>query len=197
MFCARCGQQIPDACDICPLCGRESTLKVDPPPAISGPAAVAAPGQIQWPDETVAINPPARRPDLRGVGGWLLIYCELLTILAPAFFLLFYWFALKLHPRRFSGITDLARVAFGMIVGIFLWARRSGALTLLNIYFLVLAVSIVLFGLESYFYGLRLHRSFFLSLQFKSLVLNMGVTILWFAYFKRSVRVRNTYGRNL
>src|SRR5215475_3862915 len=85
MFCARCGQQIPDASEICPLCGREASLKIDSPPATSSTltGAAAAPGQIQCPGEPKTIGPPIRQPDLKGVGGWLLFFCISITFLTP------------------------------------------------------------------------------------------------------------------
>src|SRR5262249_25316927 len=93
MFCARCGQQIPDSSEICPLCGREAALKIDPPPVAptSPPTAAVSPAQIQWQDDLAAIGLPARKPALRGVGGWLLVFCVLLTLVNPAVVVALVW----------------------------------------------------------------------------------------------------------
>src|SRR5262245_16085730 len=118
MFCARCGQQIPDASELCPLCGREATVKLASPASPApGPAVAAAPAQIQWPAEPESISAPARRPDLRGVGGWLLLFCISLTILAPLLMFIRVW------GRGFEleSMLDLALAAFGVLVGSMVW----------------------------------------------------------------------------
>jgi len=184
MFCARCGQQIPDVAQICPLCGREANITLAP----ATPAAAT-------PFEHAPVVPFVPGPN--GIGGWLLIYCISLTTLAPVSVLLFYSFAFRRHVFNPGIVLDLARVLYGAMVGIFLWTRRPAALALLRIYYIAVAASIVLFALQNYAYSLRVHGSIFLRTTLPSLMINAAITLLWFAYFCRSVRVKNTYGRNL
>ncbi|HWG39836.1 MAG TPA: DUF2569 family protein [Candidatus Acidoferrales bacterium] len=190
MFCARCGQQIPDASEICPLCGREATLKLDPPPAMptATPAAAAAPGQIQWPAEPAVIGPPMRRPDLKGVGGWLMFFCISLTLLSPLFMAARVWG----DGMGLVSMIDIAVTAFGMVVGIMLWNVHPRAFLLLWIYFGLLAFFLVL-GIAGSFVGSEEQNPNQFVLLFRGLI----YVIVWFSYFKKSDRVQATFGRNL
>jgi len=62
MFCARCGGQIADTAEICPLCGREASLRIEPPPPLPGPAL--------QPQYAVPVFAAITGP--HGIGGWLL-----------------------------------------------------------------------------------------------------------------------------
>src|SRR6266481_2316337 len=78
MFCARCGQQIPDTSALCPLCGREATIKFEPPPVVGQTNVALEPSPL-------AIPPAAsfRNRGLQPVGGWLLFFCIVLVIMGP------------------------------------------------------------------------------------------------------------------
>jgi hypothetical protein len=184
MFCARCGEQIPDASQICPLCGREATLNVPPPPPLPAAAPAVAPAHIQWPDEPRQIGPPMRRPDLKGVGGWLLFFCIARTVLSPLLT------AIALADRGFNMI-DLAFTGFGVFVGIMVWTVNASAFVLLWIYFALSAALLLLAIAAVALSGAPnpqiLGRLFF-ALIF---------TILWFFYFQKSDRVQATFGKNL
>src|SRR5262245_12427705 len=100
MFCARCGQQIPETSEICPLCGREANIEWQRSSAVERAVPVTgSPATIQGPV---------------GVGGWLLFFCLMITILTPA--------AIGLQTLTMGqGLSrayaiDLARAAYGMIV---------------------------------------------------------------------------------
>lgn len=192
MFCARCGQQIPDASELCPLCGRQATLELVPQPA---PAALAQPQFV-----LTSALPIAQGPS--GVRGWLLFYCIALTILAPLSLTPLYVFYSVLHRyvyilRNIEALLNITRIMYGFVVGIFLWARRPVALALLKIYFIAVAAETLLFTLEAVNQSLRIHSSVFLGSRFSSLMISAGITLLWFIYFRKSVRVKNTYGANL
>ncbi|HKD79678.1 MAG TPA: DUF2569 family protein [Candidatus Angelobacter sp.] len=188
MFCARCGQQIPDAIEICPLCGREATLKIDPSRAAPAPATAAAPGQIQWPDEPATIGPPVRRPDLKGVGGWLLFFCISLTFLSPLFMAIRAWGG----GFGVANTIDFVVAGFGVLVGIMLWNVNPRAFLLLWIYFGLLALFFVL-ALAGSFVGSEEQNPNEIVILFRGLV----YIIVWFLYFKKSDRVQATFGRNL
>jgi hypothetical protein len=108
-----------------------------------------------------------------------------------------YYFAIRLRGINSEISLDIVRVLYGMVVGIFLWTRRPVALALLKIYFIAIAAETLLFMLEIVDQSLRIHSSIFLSSRFSSLMASAGITLLWFIYFRRSVRVKNTYGANL
>ncbi len=78
MFCARCGEQIPDASEICPLCGREATIKLEPRPAVGQTNVAFEPSPSAIPLEA---SSGIRRS--KPVGGWLLFFCIVLVILGP------------------------------------------------------------------------------------------------------------------
>jgi hypothetical protein len=187
MFCARCGEQIPDASVLCPLCGREATLNLPPPPAIPAPAAAPALGQIRWPDEPQNFGPPMRRPDLKGVGGWLLFFCIARTVLAPLLI------AARVLGRDFNlGIMfELVFTAFGIFVGVMVWTVNTSAFMLLWIYFGVSAAFLLLAMVAASLSGIQGAE------QMGQLVWGLAFTIIWFAYFKKSDRVQATFGRNL
>lgn len=129
MFCARCGQQIPDASEICPLCGREATIPIEPQPGVgrTDPGADLAQSQPAMPQ----ISP--RTLGLQGVGGWLFFFCITLIVLSP---LATFVEVMALPNIDAPGmILELIRAAFGIVVGIFLWNLRPVAFTLLWIYF--------------------------------------------------------------
>jgi hypothetical protein len=184
LFCARCGQQIPDASEICQLCGQETKLKLEPVPPASPSANV--------PYAFVTI-PQVMGPS--GVGGWLLLYCIGLTILAPLVtFTQIYTFWRFVNAYY---LLDTVRALYGVVVGIFLWMSRPLSLFLLRIYFIILGGTILLTIMRLAAVALQTHASLFMMGSFTQIVVLTGFTILWFAYFHKSVRVRNTYGANL
>jgi Protein of unknown function (DUF2569) len=196
LFCARCGQQIPAAAETCPLCGQETTLKLEPVAATTPAKSV--------PYDSVAIPQDLGH---KNVGGWLLLYCLSLTFLGPILVIApFFFFSFsRLHPglvfrsliRDSYYMIEVTRVLYGVVVGIALWMGRAIALQLLKVYFVFLAVDTLLNLLRLASIMLKVRATPFRSLQFYPLVLSTAFTILWFVYFRKSQRVRNTYGANL
>ena len=184
MFCARCGQQIPEASATCPLCGQETTLKLEP-------VAAPAPAKPGAPYDFVTIP---QNLGLSGVGGWLFWFCISVTILGPLA-LIGQFFTLQFRSPQL--MLEAIRLLYGAVVGVFLWMERSTAILLLRIYFIFLAVSYLLVFLNLASVALARHTTPFQLPAFYSTVLSAGFSFLWFLYFHRSERVRNTYGRNL
>ncbi len=184
MFCARCGQHIPDAIEICPLCGREASLSLIPQPAADFPLTSKT---------VLPLSVASQEPN--GIGGWLLFYCLTLTLLSPAYLLLYF----SMMPYRVVTIYSLIGILrgfLGVVVGILLWMRRPVALFLLRGYFIYIAAGLLLSALEIARSMMRTSSPILAGSGFAVLV-STGITILWFLYFRRSVRVRNTYGANL
>jgi hypothetical protein len=184
VFCARCGQQIPDVSELCPLCGQQTTLKLDPVPS-------TATAQLRPPYAFVTV-PQNLGP--RGVGGWLFWYCIFITILGP---LALVGQLLTFQFRNPLLVLEVIRLLYGVVVGVFLWIERPLAIQLLRIYFIFLAAIFLLVFLRLASFALARHTTVFQLTGFVSTVLSAIFSLLWFLYFHKSERVRNTYGRNL
>lgn len=185
MFCARCGQQIPEASEVCPLCGQQTTLKLDPVPA---PASA----ELSPPYAFVTI-PQNLGPS--GIGGWLLLYCLGLSILTPLIGMA--ELSVLLRFLNYEYVVDFIRALYGTVVGIVLLTKRPIAIFLLRIYFIVTAASLLLTLLRMIAFALRPHSSMALARGVTAVMVQAGFSILWFVYFRKSERVRNTYGANI
>ena len=189
MFCARCGEQIPAASETCPLCGQETTLKLDPVPALAESPQYAFSGVAK-----VSIGPS-------GIRGWLLFYCISLSILVPLLISIqiFSW-AYFLHGNirllNKTFILETVRGLYSAIVGVFLWMERPVALFLLKIHFIIVGIYALVTILGLVQLALNAHR-IPLVRGLGSETISIGFSILWFVYFHKSQRVRNTYGANL
>ena len=131
-----------------------------------------------------------------GVGGWLFFYCLTLTVLAPAYILIDF----SSGPGRYANsgnLINVARIVYGVVVGISLWTRRRSSLLLLKVNFILIAALLGLYTLSMIASTLRERSSVLQAPQFPVIAYSAGFTLLWFAYFRKSVRVRNTYGANL
>jgi hypothetical protein len=183
VFCARCGEQIPDASETCPLCGREASIHIDPPAPLP---------PVAYPRATAQILPAVIGPS--GVRGWLLFYCIFLTILGPLV-------AVMELPDDRSLLTNYIfehfSMLYGMVVGGVLWMQRPIGLLLLRIYYMIAGVFVLLRILNAALAAMRTHQSIFLMPDFATVLQFTGFTLVWIAYFRRSARVRNTYGANL
>jgi len=94
-------------------------------------------------------------------------------------------------------LFDDLRLLYGMVVGAALWLKQPVSLMLLRIYFIIAAATAVLGVLNLIATTLRMHESLFLMPAFTGAIEHVGIILLWFAYFRKSARVRNTYGSNL
>jgi hypothetical protein len=188
MFCARCGQQIPDASEVCSLCGREATIKLAPQPGMGPERAGAAFEQAQSP-----LPISSRDRNAQKVGGWLLFFCIVVIIVGPL--------SALVEVMSFSGnidadislavALDLVRAVLGLVTGIFLWNVRPVAFTLLWIYFGLVALLAVL-GIIGFALA-ELQRPNDLTMPVRSLI----YVAIWASYFHTSKRVKATFGRNL
>jgi hypothetical protein len=129
-----------------------------------------------------------RRPDLKGVGGWLLFFCISLTVLAPLLMFVREWG----NGFELGSMIDLALTAFGVLVGIMVWNVHPRVFLLLWIYFGVTAALLVLGVVGAFFTPKEQDPK-----ETIQLVRALISTIIWFLYFKKSDRVQATFGRNL
>jgi len=118
----------------------------------------------------------------------LLVFCILLTVVAPFAVLIWAWSS-QFEPES---IVNIVWAAFGVVVGMMVWNVHRSAFVLLWIYFgatlLVFALAIV--GLAQADEAVDPRDGILL---FRSLI----YTVAWFIYFKKSDRVQATFGRNL
>jgi hypothetical protein len=189
MFCARCGQQLPDSAQFCASCGQPVNLASQPapPPAPFQTGAAPAP---QFAPPYVASYAP------QGVGGALLFFCICFTVLWPLWVLSQYaLFRFRLTPLSIIG---LVRLAFGLLAGIMLWTRQSSAMLLLRIHLGVTGAFTIYSLFNLLLIMTRFHYSPLVAWRVFS---SIGVTIIFLlsatVYFSVSERVRATYGSKL
>ena len=148
----------------------------------------------------VAVDERIGNP-LCGVGGWLLLFCVGTAILSPLALLAD---AAQNPTDPLTVIFDVALAGFSAVVGIALWRVIPHSLGLVRAYFIVLLGV----GLLSLAVGLLSNLGSF-ALQGRSLASPESVetlfgairpaifAVVWWSYFKKSQRVRLTFGRNL
>jgi hypothetical protein len=195
MFCARCGQQIPEALGLCPVCGYQVNAPVSPAPAasVAQPMAAAPAGEQLPPPPPMAYAAPVHH----GIGGWLLVFCIGFTILWPLWQLsqyALYHFAFR-GPLGWLGPF---RLIFGIVVGAMLWTGKPVAMQLLRIYF-VLAGALTLWGLFNWTrIVLQYHAN---VLSNRTFIFGFGPSVVFLVsgllYFSTSERVRAAYGSKL
>ncbi len=187
-----------------------TVLALAPPPT---PAAAPAPTQTLTASEPFYTPTPAQPMPVplgpTGVGGWLLLFCVGLTVLGPLFFINQTTEAWKGAEAAFShfpslktGVivenTGLALIQVcSVVVGLILWGARSGGRAL--------AMRFLIFRISA-FGGVELITLLVLGdLPTDVLTAVLGGIVgsaskeafyctVWWFYFKKSKRVRNTYG---
>ncbi|HEX4604238.1 MAG TPA: DUF2569 family protein [Candidatus Angelobacter sp.] len=117
-----------------------------------------------------------------------MFFCILVIVVVPLFVMATAWSS----DIGLEFVFNLAWAAFGILLGAMLWNVHQSAFLLLWIYFgmtaLILVLAIV--NLATADSGATVHDS---VLLFRSIIYGAA----WFIYFKRSERVRATFGRNL
>lgn len=189
MFCARCGQQVPETTETCPFCGRSTNIPWRPAPGMSQVWATAPPAQ--FPAATSVARP--QQP----VRGWLLFFCICLTILSPLCTLreyLTYHYVLNSFT-----LMRLLHLAFEIAVGVMLWMAWPVAMVLLRIYF---ALSALLAFLNLFsLYRTAVHFNALWVLYSAPVLTVVGPSLAFLVggilYFSLSQRVRATYGSGL
>ena len=187
MTCLTCGQVAQGAERFCANCGADLTKLAMP--ASASPMTAAAPALA--PEATPQLVVPAGK--LRGVGGWLLLFCVWITVIDSLFALPLLDY-LRHGALNWMLSLSLGLTAYGVFTGIQLWRGDRRALVFLRIYFvLVFVFALITFAAYFrvlYFYG----TSFWVGTAWVRVVAFLAI---WVTYFRVSKRVRDTYGRNL
>ena len=139
-----------------------------------------------------AFGPGERRPQLRGVSGWLLFLCIILMVLLPLRLALFAWVIFtstdwatltSSEGAIFAVLTSIVLLAFpllGIVGGVLLYQEKRLGLRLVQVFF----------GLQVLGSGLGVLAGAIGALFF------VIPAAAWLAYLFRSGRVRNTYFEN-
>jgi len=129
--------------------------------------------------------PPANRKE---IGGWLMFFCILLIVVDPLFVMFITWSA-DAGPDNASYIVW---AGLGITVGIMIWNLYRHSFVWLWIYFGITAL-LVAVRIADLAFVESTHNFHEITLTFRSAI----YFIAWFLYFKRSDRVKKTFGRNL
>jgi hypothetical protein len=151
------------------------------------------------------------RPDLVGVGGWLLFFCVSLTILAPIVMLISVAVTIAQWPTsnvlsRYPGlglalaleiIGSFCLTIFAVIAGCRLWQVRPGAVALAKQYLVAqLILTITLPFIEAVMAGLPADANAAMAIEsVKGFAGSLIAFLIWFNYLNKSVRVRVTFRR--
>ena len=193
MTCPNCGQAVQGAERFCVNCGTDLTKPMSAPSAVPVSPSAAAPAFAECVPQAAS---PVAQPvagELRGVGGWLLLFCIWITIVDPIYALRLLPFLRYIH-LNWTLPLSLLLIGYGVVTGIHLWRGRVGALMLLRVYF-GLMLALTLFSIGLLFYGtLGMHISIWSVFAWCRTFAFLGI---WVTYFRVSKRVRATYGANL
>jgi len=211
LVCPNCGRPLKGATTdmigdlgVCPRCHAEFEI---PSESMAKASAMppSPPKAEQLPRQ--AMSATCENPRLKGVRGWLLLFCLILTTVSPIANVFLCW---RTYTRlawgqshvamdvRFSFVIDVALTAsfiiFGIYAGIALWRVRSGAVGVarnyLSFYFLA---NIAMASLPFLLGGASLSRRA-IHQALWSVVPAYIFYSIWTSYLKKSKRVRATYG---
>ncbi len=194
MYCIHCGSGSQPG-GVCTVCGRLI------PHSIEEAAAAAA---AQAPA-------PAKSP-YYGIGGWLLLFCIGATVLSPLFIgvrILDSWDvmarAMESNPTfRIYGLAVYAAytllVISSVFAGLALWTKNRDALRAVTFFFVMIVLTLAVEYGFPYLLPLskRVTDALWKDGVGQTEITRSGIYLLvWVSYFKKSRRVRNTFGRNL
>lgn len=198
MQCTRCGAENPDAGVFCFNCGSNLSASLTAVPSVPSYLVPGSSGSAQAPPLSSHTSPAQlssdierirnEHPELIGIGGWLLWFCIATTIIAPLVNVV----SIMSEPSGYS-IIDLALAAYMVVTGANLWRMSSRALQLTKILLAIqFWIGLLLFVIQIAASASGDTGSSSDAGAFRMLV---GSTIWWF-YFKKSKRVKATFGRS-
>lgn len=206
MFCGKCGVQNPDNYSFCSACGF-SLQRLQPASSAGGTAVspvpaveVAARPQVPVTEREALLEPekhidaevtryaPGAGP-LRGVGGWLLFFCVVTTIITPLV-------SMVEAVNSNDPIVILTEVAFTILAlctGLSLWRVRPHALRWVRAYLIAgpCLSMIAVYALQ----GQATYTTY--EPTSNPVVAAVIFVVTWWQYFRKSKRVKATFGRNL
>jgi len=203
----KCGVGNSEDAKFCISCGEKlSTLSASPSSlsasiisnaaaAAPAPAPISTSGSLDPTSARPAISDPELR-SLKGVGGWLLFFCIALLIIQPVanFF--------EAAGDPVALVIAFLLSALSITTSIMLILEKPSAFAWLWSYFGVFAAIMVL-GLTATLVGGAVtgetgpDAAESKMREVLVMIRGLGFVALWLSYFKRSKRVRATFGRNL
>jgi hypothetical protein len=150
---------------------------------------------IQHQQDVAAFKPKDFWRQPRGVRGWLLLFCVGLVVVQPLGLL---FEAVNSGDAFVAGFNFLLG-AFAIYTGIALWRVATNALRLVKVYFVVvlivatLAIASGILTAPATRVSQTPSQDNFLTVGFRALI----SVVIWWSYFKKSKRVKATYGANL
>jgi hypothetical protein len=175
MYCTSCGQALSIDSGFCTRCGN--------------PVAQAQ----AVPIETVRSSSRIACTQPRGLGGWLLFFWIGMVFLKP----LFEFRDATTSVGAIHWVIPIGIIAVCITTGVFIYQEDPRALTMLKVFLIVEGIFALLLLVEA---ALAYHdgeRLFYRDSPFVAGT-KLGLpTTVWWLYFRQSVRVRNTFGRNL
>jgi hypothetical protein len=170
MYCTVCGRETSRLINYCSSCGYRLNSPREMRSATVPPVYSEAHDQAE---------------PLKGIGGWLMFFCIVVTVAAP----------LVLFIDWHADLMAFVRTMFGLVTGVMVWSVRPSALSWLRGYFAIAIVTrigaLILFSTSSY------ASSSLWFEQFTGHLIALFVTMAWIAYFLFSARVKATLGSNL
>ena len=178
LFCQNCGLEHNAYVSVCPRCGQRQPVPPSP--------------------DVANLRLAESAEELRGVGGWLLIFCFSLAVVAPV---------TQAHIAA-TALTNLATVRlpiqtllrlgltgaiysglaiFSCFAGVMLWTKRPRAVTVAKSYLLIAAVLPISLFLGLYLAGMRVNLA---QIIFR----RSAYSVIWYSYLAASRRVQLTYG---
>lgn len=212
MFCWKCGANNADDAIYCNQCGAD-IHRVQPVEAPKGDTIQAQVAHETRTDGVVEIDAaqkvvtataeieevtsPLLDPTApSGMGGWLLYFCISLTILNPAYLIIQLIVTFTLSTDVLGAVVaivlTLAEMTYFIIIGIRLWQQKENAVRQTKIFLIIIFVLSIADLVYLSLSGVS-EQADAASLQAE--VRAIPFTILWFIYFSRSKRVKNTFKR--
>ena len=201
MLCGKCGALNPNSRAFCKSCGhslwptREAKSSVISPAVREPEASVPEQSRdnVQPPLASLRAD-SSDETEFYGVRGWLMLYCINLTLLNPLYILV------ELVPRKdfLTFAINVGLATLFIYTGTGLWRQRANCLEWLETCFVIqlIAACILIASSTLSKHGLW-EPDLSLNPQLEAGIRSLASTIIWWGYFKKSKRVRATYGRNL
>lgn len=135
----------------------------------------------------------------RGVKGWLLFLCIILTIINPLLTIFMYFAKYKgFNALYYFGIADtfwiILITLFGMYAGINLWTVRSNAVKVTKIYLLALAgYALFITGYTFFILMPQNPSAYDIGTAIGGMIRLIAFSVIWYQYMLKSKRVKATY----